>query len=79
LEIGELITRSEADEDAECVGLEGNLLGVRDKLALIKSGRVTVFKTVGVGSQDVVITKAVVERAEELDVGVKIDGYDNVI
>jgi ornithine cyclodeaminase/alanine dehydrogenase-like protein (mu-crystallin family) len=79
VEIGELVTfiqGAEAVKGTGHVGLEGDILGVQDKLALVKSGNVTVFKTVGIGSQDVAITKAVVERAEELNLGLKVEGYD---
>ncbi|KDQ57877.1 hypothetical protein JAAARDRAFT_176968 [Jaapia argillacea MUCL 33604] len=41
-----------------------------------KGGDVTIFKSVGVGVQDVAIASAVVKRAEELGLGTKIDDYD---
>ncbi|KAG7446271.1 NAD(P)-binding protein [Guyanagaster necrorhizus] len=39
-------------------------------------GPVTMFKSVGVGLQDVAIACAVVERAESLGVGLVVEGYD---
>jgi hypothetical protein len=39
-------------------------------------GPITMFKSVGVGLQDVAIACAVVKKAEEMDIGVKVEGYD---
>lgn len=44
--------------------------------ALRKKGDVTIWKSVGVGAQDVAIAAAVVKRAEETNVGTVVDGYD---
>jgi ornithine cyclodeaminase/alanine dehydrogenase-like protein (mu-crystallin family) len=40
------------------------------------SGPITLFKSVGVGLQDVAIACAVVARAEEMEIGTRIAGYD---
>lgn len=41
-----------------------------------RQGRITIFKSVGVGLQDVAIAAAVVERAGVMGVGVVLGGYD---
>lgn len=40
------------------------------------SGDVTIFKSVGVGVQDVAVACAVVERAVKEKIGVVVDAYD---
>ena len=40
-----------------------------------QSGDITIFKSVGVGVQDVAIAHAVVDRAREKGVGTVIDNY----
>ncbi|THH16090.1 hypothetical protein EW146_g4500 [Bondarzewia mesenterica] len=41
-----------------------------------KAGDVTIFKSVGVGAQDVAIAAAVVDRAKELGIGATVEDYD---
>ncbi|RXW15462.1 hypothetical protein EST38_g10392 [Candolleomyces aberdarensis] len=41
------------------------------------TGPVTIFKSVGIGLQDVAIASAVVQKAEELGIGTVVDGYDD--
>jgi ornithine cyclodeaminase/alanine dehydrogenase-like protein (mu-crystallin family) len=48
-----------------------------EKCREIRSGgAVTVWKSVGVGVQDVAIAECVVRRAEEMGAGVRVEGYD---
>jgi len=39
-------------------------------------GGITMFKSVGVGLQDVAMACAVVKKAEEMGLGTRLDGYD---
>lgn len=58
------------------VGDGGALAANGERCADVKAaGDVTVFKSVGVGVQDVAIAALVVERAQMLGVGTLIDGY----
>ena len=41
----------------------------------VGTGPITMFKSVGVGLQDVAIACAVVDKAEELGIGTRVDGY----
>ncbi|KAJ2920534.1 hypothetical protein H1R20_g16560, partial [Candolleomyces eurysporus] len=41
------------------------------------AGPVTIFKSVGIGLQDVAIASAVVQKAEELGIGTIVNGYDD--
>lgn len=43
---------------------------------VVGTGPITMFKSVGVGLQDVAIACAVVDKAEELGIGTRVDGYD---
>ena len=76
LEAGELIAAGVLPKDMREVGelagadLEGPLPDVSDE-------RITIFKSVGLGAQDVAITKLVVDLAEKRGVGFKLDSYDD--
>ncbi len=84
LEAGELIGAGTAPEDTVEVGEllrstpTGDGVGAdSEKIAEILRGRdVTVFKSVGVGAQDVAIAIAVVERAIEHRIGTRIYEFD---
>lgn len=87
MEIGELLP-SDDDVDSELViGTLKEFLAARDGELLKGDGRddtegeifvgpVTIFKSVGIGLQDVAIAAAVVAKAEELGVGLLVDDYD---
>ena len=66
VELGHLVTHSQTSQYA-----------TNDELAsrIRASGDVTIFKSVGVGVQDVAIAHAVVDRAREKGVGTVIDNY----
>lgn len=88
LEAGELIdARIEKDQIAEIgelvmFGGSGELIYSQDEQNDEENdgasgvGPITMFKSVGVGVQDVVIACAVVAKAEELGIGTRIEGYD---
>lgn len=63
VEIGEIV-----EETGE--GKEGEAMKVK------AAGDVTIFKSVGVGVQDVAIAKIVVEKASSMGVGTKIPDFD---
>lgn len=69
VELGELIT---ADNDEASTGWSVDPVAVED---IRKSGDVMIFKSVGVGVQDVAIAQAVVEKARETGLGTGIEGY----
>ena len=77
-EAGELIHANLRPEDlveiGELVNAEGEVLG--NIVDGTRNGDVTIFKSVGVGIQDVAIAQAVLERAHESGIGVKIGNYD---
>ena len=76
LEAGELIAAGVLPEDVREVG---ELVGADSEGPVPDSSgdRVTIFKSVGLGVQDVAITKLVVGLAEERGVGFKLNSYDN--
>lgn len=77
LEAGELIAAGIRPEDMREVG-ELVSTSLEDPLLLDLSGdRVTVFKSVGLGVQDVAIAKLVVDLAERRGFGCKLDSYDD--
>jgi len=50
---------------------------LRDQIQVIKdSGDVTIFKSVGLGVQDVMIGRLVLEVAERLNLGTIVSDYD---
>jgi ornithine cyclodeaminase len=67
VEIGELVSFG---EDGELLDAERQPLPVKIGST---TGPVTIFKSVGVGLQDVAIACAVVQRAEELGLGTYVD------
>ncbi|KAF8495907.1 NAD-P-binding protein [Russula emetica] len=83
LEAGELIRAGLAAEDMVEVGellrskpVGGGVEADSDRVAEVLSGRdVTVFKSVGVGAQDVAISIATVERATEHRIGTRISQF----
>lgn len=75
LEAGELIAAGVRPDDMREVG---ELVGT-DPAALLhdlSGDKVTIFKSVGLGVQDVVIAKLVVDLAERKGVGYNLDSYD---
>lgn len=70
-EIGELVRGA-----PESVQLHAGEDGKEDTEEPDYTGPITMFKSVGVGLQDVAIAVAVVQRAEEMGVGVRVQGYD---
>ena len=82
VEAGELISSQIADENIVELGhllthSQANQYATNDELAsrIRASGDVTIFKSVGVGVQDVAIAHAMVDRAREKGVGTVIDNY----
>lgn len=85
VEAGELIDAEVKQEDAKEIGTLVSFEG--DELTLLKqqhqpalsggfSGPITLFKSVGVGLQDVAIAIAVVAQAEKIGTGVLVMNYD---
>ncbi|KZT04032.1 NAD-P-binding protein [Laetiporus sulphureus 93-53] len=72
VELGELL-HYESDEPADGATYAPRTEMVRN---VRNSGEVTIFKSVGVGVQDVAIAAAVVDRANSCGVGLKVDNYD---
>jgi len=90
LEAGELIGAGIAPEDMVQVGeLLRSAPAHGDKWAVesdpvrvaqvLTGGDVTIFKSVGVGAQDVAIAVAVADRAIEMGIGTRIPNFDPVI
>jgi ornithine cyclodeaminase/alanine dehydrogenase-like protein (mu-crystallin family) len=81
VEIGELVKVS---EEGELVRLDVPILDHEEKMGEVEAerdwevgtGSITMFKSVGVGLQDVAIACAVVDRAEQMGVGTRVGGYD---
>ena len=67
VELGELL---HIDEHGMVVVDEQKCMDVR------AAGDITIFKSVGVGLQDVAIANLVVNRAQQMDVGINIGSYD---
>ena len=65
IELGELVKEAE----------DGNFVPVELPNELRKSGGVTIFKSVGVGLQDVAIASLVLSRAERKGYGTRIENY----
>ena len=73
VEHGELLTPVDAGTaDSASAGWAVDSAKVED----VRSGDVTIFKSVGVGVQDVAIACAVVDRAVKDGIGRLIDDYD---
>lgn len=77
LEAGELIAAGVLPEDVYEVGefVGEDSVGPLPKLS---GDRVTIFKSVGLGAQDVAITKLIVDLAEKRGIGLKLDSYDGI-
>lgn len=72
IEVGELLLRSAHAQNGKWTA-EINAARVAEML----SGRdVTMFKSVGVGAQDVAISTAVMERAIEIGIGTRVANWD---
>lgn len=69
VEIGELVKVSEQGE-LSLLDWEAKGEGHRG------AGPITMFKSVGVGLQDVAIACAVVDKAEHMVIGTRVDSYD---
>ena len=76
LEAGELIAAGVRPEDMREIG---ELVGTDSKMQLrdLSGDKVSIFKSVGLGVQDVAITKMVVDLAERRGVGCNLDSYDD--
>ena len=85
-EAGELITAGLSEPDLIEIGtllergLDGSSWTSRAEAvdAARANGDVTIFKSVGVGVQDVAIACAVVDRAVREEIGRTIEGYDEL-
>ncbi|PPR00220.1 hypothetical protein CVT24_004959 [Panaeolus cyanescens] len=75
MEIGELVLLG-LEDDKEVNGFDGIVKGLKRVDREGFNGPVTIFKSVGVGIQDVAIANAVVEEAEKHGVGVVLHDYD---
>jgi ornithine cyclodeaminase len=83
VEAGELI-RAEVDEagmvelgELAKINGSGKVVADENKCASVKAaGDITIFKSVGVGLQDVAIANLVVDRAEQMGIGTNIVSYD---
>jgi ornithine cyclodeaminase/alanine dehydrogenase-like protein (mu-crystallin family) len=74
VEAGELIAALVRPEDVHEVG---ELVGAGGlPLPDLSGDRVTIFKSVGLGVQDVAIAKLVVDLAENRGIGCKLNSYD---
>jgi ornithine cyclodeaminase/alanine dehydrogenase-like protein (mu-crystallin family) len=81
IEAGELIKAGLKEDDlAELGTICGGGAEHRkacEELRQVTGGKdVTIFKSVGVGAQDVMIAAAVLRKAEERGIGTVIEGYD---
>jgi ornithine cyclodeaminase/alanine dehydrogenase-like protein (mu-crystallin family) len=65
-ELGELIQFDDSDR----------WLPREDRVREVRKGDVTIFKSVGVGIQDVAIVRAVVDHAKARGIGTVIRGYN---
>lgn len=80
IEAGELIMSGIGPQDmieiGEIVDHTGG--GIQEQINRIKrSGDISIFKSVGVGLQDVAIAYAIVERALARGIGIQIEKYDH--
>jgi len=83
VEAGELI-RAGIDEtglvelgELARIDENGNILKDETKCASVMAGGdITIFKSVGVGLQDVAITNVIVNRAKQMGIGISIGSYD---
>ena len=78
LEIGELISRKEGQSQPQSE-ISSSLLTYSERNSYpsaLFTGPITMFKSVGVGVQDVIITKEVVSHAKNMGMGTLIERYD---
>ena len=83
MEAGELITAKTDPEDVwgvgELVDLDhsGHWSTNKEKLQSYRAsqGDITIFKSVGVGIQDVAIARAIVDKARQQGLGTAIEGF----
>jgi len=71
VEVGELLLRAAPTQDGKWAAV--NAARVAEVLT---GGDVTIFKSVGVGAQDVAISIAAVERAVDMGIGTGISNWD---
>ena len=76
LEAGELIVAGLCPEDMREIG---ELVGMDSEAPPLdfSGDRVTIFKSVGLGVQDVAIAKFVVDLAERKGIGCNLNSYDD--
>jgi ornithine cyclodeaminase len=76
IELGELVTLDDPTEGTTAPHA-GGFKAVEERCSLVrKAGDVTIFKSVGIGIQDVAIASLVIKFAEETQVGVWVESYD---
>jgi ornithine cyclodeaminase len=63
-------------DPAQLVELGELVNGDSEALDRAKSGEVTLFKSVGLGVQDVAIAGLVLDEAEKMGLGTEVPGYD---
>jgi ornithine cyclodeaminase/alanine dehydrogenase-like protein (mu-crystallin family) len=73
VEVGELLLRAAPTQDGNLKWAAVNASRVAEVLT---GGDVTIFKSVGVGEQDVAISIAVMERAVDMGIGSEISNWD---
>ena len=75
VEVGELIRRAPVRDDENSWAWEPNASRVADILSA-GTGDVTIFKSVGIGVQDVAIAVATVEQAMEMGIGTMVPNFE---
>ncbi|KAI9461397.1 NAD-P-binding protein [Russula earlei] len=71
VEVGELLLRAPVHDEKCDVEIDAARIA-----SVLDGGDVTIFKSVGVGAQDVAISVAVVTRAMEMGIGTRIPDFD---
>jgi ornithine cyclodeaminase/alanine dehydrogenase-like protein (mu-crystallin family) len=75
VEVGELLCRAPAhDDDSERWAWEVDAARVSE---LLTGSDITIFKSVGLGAQDVAISVATVDRAIEMGIGTTVSNFDD--
>ncbi|KAH9165874.1 hypothetical protein EDB89DRAFT_2007259 [Lactarius sanguifluus] len=75
VEVGELLRRAPAGVEEESWAWEPDAPRVAELLSA-GTGDVTIFKTVGLGAQDVAIAVATVDRAMEMGIGTMVSDFE---
>ena len=75
VEVGELIRRAPVRDDENSWAWEPNASRVAEVLSA-GTGDVTIFKSVGIGAQDVAIAVATVEQAMEMGIGTMVPNFE---